>query len=130
MVIRELQQTEKGIFDTQKEGSKVFVIEKEGTTIGYIEMLYDEDRSLLRILNLWVLPQYQRKGIAKKLVKASKGYARFEKAEGIIVEVKSDNNPAIAFFQKEDFKIWSEETSKAEEERSVFLGFRFEDIYR
>ncbi|AKL93869.1 acetyltransferase [Clostridium aceticum] len=128
MIIRELQQID--IKKMQKDSkTKVFVIEQDEVTMGCIEMIYDKVSNFLEIRNLWVLEQYQRRGIARKLVKASKGYARFEKAEGITVIIEESNDNAIQFFLKEDFKVWPKNALLQQKATSVLLGFKFSDIY-
>ncbi|MCC5912298.1 MAG: GNAT family N-acetyltransferase [Clostridiaceae bacterium] len=116
------------LYDETLESSKVFVIEEKNEIIGYIEMLYEESSRLLKIVNICIKEEYRHKNIARKLVKASKGYARFNKAKGIIVEVENYNFPAIRFFLKEDFKICGINELAFEDEIGILLGFEFSAI--
>lgn len=93
------------IREIQKENlNTVFVIEEDREVIGSIEMFYDMKTKLLRILALDVKEEKRREGIGRRLVKASKGFARYNKADSILVIVEKSNSPALGFFMKEGFK--------------------------
>lgn len=88
-----------------KEGQMTFILEDQDTLIGYMEMAYDQHRSLLQILNIYVIENQRRVGRGNTLLKASKGYARFNKARGILMEIPNDNYPAIQLALKAGFQF-------------------------
>lgn len=93
------------LMDEKGKYTKTFLIEENERIFGYIEMLYTQHNNLLQIINLWVEDDVRHRSIGRKLVKSAKGFARFNKARGIIVQVENYNYPAIKFFIKEGFYI-------------------------
>lgn len=81
------------------------VIEENEEVVGFIQMGYEEVNKMAVIMNIWVKDDKRRDGIAKKLMKSSKGYARFVHAKGVYMEVSSKNYPAVKFFLKNGFEI-------------------------
>jgi len=93
------------LMDEEGKYTKTFLIEENERIFGYIEMLYIQHNNLLQIINLWVEEDVRERSIGRKLIKSAKGFARFNKARGIIVQVENYNYPAIKFFIKEGFYI-------------------------
>ncbi|OPJ56003.1 GNAT family N-acetyltransferase [Alkalithermobacter paradoxus] len=81
------------------------VIEQQGEIIGFIQMGYEEMNKMAVIMNIWVREDKRRDNIGKKLIKSSKGYARYVNSKGVYVEVDSKNYPAINFLIKNGFDI-------------------------
>lgn len=59
----------------------------------------------LRITELWVAEQYQKKGIGHRLLEIAKEQARIERRRAIILETQSCNVNAIDFYQHEGFRL-------------------------
>jgi ribosomal protein S18 acetylase RimI-like enzyme len=59
------------------------------------------DESTLRIVQLYVHPEHQRKGIGRKLMDAA--VTHFDKAVTIVLEVEEDNPKGVAFYRRYGF---------------------------
>lgn len=59
----------------------------------------------LRITELWVADDYQRKGIGHELIEVAKEQARRERRHTIILETQSCNVNAVDFYQHEGFTL-------------------------
>ena len=59
----------------------------------------------LRITELWVAKEYQKKGIGHKLIDIAKEQARRERRRAIILETQSCNVNAVDFYQHEGFTL-------------------------
>lgn len=59
----------------------------------------------LRITELWVADDYQRKGIGHELIEVAKEQARRERRRTIILETQSCNVNAVDFYQHEGFTL-------------------------
>lgn len=59
----------------------------------------------LRITELWVAEEYQKKGIGHKLIDIAKEQARRERRRAIILETQSCNVNAVDFYQHEGFTL-------------------------
>lgn len=96
-------------------------IEENEEIIGFIQMGYEEANRMAVIMNIWVKQDKRREGTAKKLMKSSKGYARFVNAKGVYMEVNSKNYPAIKFFLKNGFEITG--INETLEQNEIVIGF-------
>ncbi len=81
----------------------VNVIEEKEEIIGFIQMGYDEEKKMAQIMNIWVREDKRKEGVGKKLMKSSKGYARYVGAKGVYMKVDARNYPGINFFLKNEF---------------------------
>ncbi|KXZ39107.1 Ribosomal protein S18 acetylase RimI [Alkalithermobacter thermoalcaliphilus JW-YL-7 = DSM 7308] len=81
------------------------VIEQKGEIIGFIQLGFEENSNMAVIMNLWVREDKRRDKVGKKLLKSSKGYARYVNAKGVYAEIDSKNYPAINFLLSNDFNI-------------------------
>ncbi len=59
----------------------------------------------LRITELWVKDEYQKKGIGHSLIKIAKEQARRERKRAVILETQSCNANAIDFYMHEGFTL-------------------------
>lgn len=59
----------------------------------------------LRITELWVTEEYQRRGIGHALIDIAKEQARRERRRAIILETQSCNAGAIDFYQQQGFRL-------------------------
>ncbi|MEG1447939.1 MAG: ribosomal protein S18-alanine N-acetyltransferase [Oscillospiraceae bacterium] len=81
---------------------KVAVEAETGKVIGYIGMHHIIDEGY--ITNIAVSKEYQRKGVAKKLMKSLFQYGREKDMSFISLEVRTSNLTAINFYEKSGFK--------------------------
>ena len=55
------------------------------------------------ILNLAVMPEYRRQGLADKLFDACLAYCRNRGIEILFLEVRASNTPAVSLYEKQGF---------------------------
>lgn len=91
------------LYDTlERENYFYFVAEESGIIVGYAGICYSLDEG--DIVNVAVDPRFRKKGIGERLLKqlfceaVSRGISR------IHLEVRKSNVPALALYQKNDFK--------------------------
>ncbi len=111
----------------QQLGEGFIVVEREGRIVGYAVMgakipsffarLEQRTRALLsghdqheppttaHILNIAVAPAFRRQNLGKYLVQHMLTYAHRLEAKRIELEVRTDNSPAIALYEKFGFRI-------------------------
>jgi ribosomal protein S18 acetylase RimI-like enzyme len=68
------------------------------------------DDSTVRIAQLYVHPEHQRKGIGRKLMDAAVGH--FDKAMTVTLEVEEGNSKGVAFYRKYGFDYPGKTTVK------------------
>ena len=73
--------------------------------VGAIETDQELWSNRLRITELWVAPEYQKKGIGHALIEIAKEQARRERRRAIILETQSSNVNAIDFYHHEGFTL-------------------------
>ena len=78
------------------------VIEQE-KLVAAIETCPEKWSNRLRITELWVHPDYQKKGIGGALINVAKEQARLERRRAVILETQSCNVNAIGFYLHEGF---------------------------
>ena len=77
----------------------------EDKLIAAMETDIEEWSNRLRITELWVSKDYQKKGIGHKLIEIAKEQARRERRRAIILETQSCNVNAVDFYQHEGFEL-------------------------
>ena len=77
------------------------VAEENGTVIGYVGSQTVLEQS--DMMNLAVLPEHRRKGVATTLVTTLISYLRQKGASNLTLEVRSSNQSAIALYHKLGF---------------------------
>lgn len=83
--------------------SNVAVVYEQGSVLGFGIMEYGMDTAHLVLLG--VLPTQQKRGLGAALVAWLEEPARIAGVERIVVEARSDNPEAIAFYKKLGFKM-------------------------
>ncbi|MDX1810874.1 MAG: GNAT family N-acetyltransferase/peptidase C39 family protein [Gammaproteobacteria bacterium] len=84
-----------------KEGSHDLIVLLEDKQIrAYALVLYRNGTNLARLYSIAVLPQFQGKGLARKLLDAVEASAKKHFCVFIRLEVNVSNRPAIALYQK------------------------------
>lgn len=80
------------------------VIEGE-KLIAAIETCPENWSNRLRVTELWVHPDHQKKGIGRALMNVAKEQARLERRRAIMLETQSGNVSAIGFYLHEGFTL-------------------------
>lgn len=94
-----LEKWEKTIAENGKSGVFSFVAKEGNKIVGFCQVVREKDYNELKII--YVLPEYQGKGIGKML--ANKALALIDPSKDIIVEVVEYNKGAIEFYKKFGF---------------------------
>lgn len=84
-----------------------YVWEEDGKPVGLTNVLRVGATDCWMIANVSVLPEYRRRGIARKLVEASMEYARSRGAKSIVLDVIAGNVPAYTLYEKLGFEHYS-----------------------
>lgn len=83
----------------------VLVYEEEQKICGNVIVLYRKHSLAGRLYSLVVHPQYQRKGIARALLKGAEAQARGRGCKMTRLEVRADNQAAINLYLANDYVI-------------------------
>jgi len=92
----------------QAQDCRIYVAEVDDRTVGFVEVRvfpdFVEGGPIAVIQNLIVGKNHRKLGIGSKLLEAAIEEARDRKALEIHVWTESDNQPAISFYSKHEFK--------------------------
>lgn len=80
-------------------------IEADGKLVAAIETSTEDWTNRLRINEIWIADEYQKKGIGKALLDVAKEQARLERRRAIVLETQSRNVNAIGFYLHEGFTL-------------------------
>lgn len=94
----------------KKSSAKIIIAENINKIIGCIIVLFRKNASLARIYSLAVSPPYRQAGIAKKLCDTGENISKERHCSTILLEVRTDNLPAIHFYQKNGYEIFDSYT--------------------
>jgi ribosomal protein S18 acetylase RimI-like enzyme len=89
-----------------KGNATTIVAETQEGLVGYILVLYHGGTSLARMYSLAVLPEYRGQGIARRLVADAESAARDRDCVYMRLEVRSDNDSAIRFYESASYKAF------------------------
>lgn len=81
----------------------LLVVYQDDKIIGYC--LYQAVFEQAEILRIGTHPDYQRQGIASQLFARLNEQLKELKVESLLLEVRADNDPAIALYEKQGFSI-------------------------
>ena len=85
-------------------GNPIGIIDK-GKLIAYYNLYCNNFETLQAYFgNLYVLSEYRRQGIAKKLVLSSIDFAKKRGFKTVLLHVAKDNKPAISLYESLNFK--------------------------
>ncbi len=84
-----------------------FVWEEDGQAVGLVNVMRMGATEHWMIGNVAVLPDYRRRGIARKLVQAAVAYARQRGAHAVILDVLEGNVPAYSLYANLGFEAYS-----------------------
>lgn len=90
-----------------------YVWEEDGQAVGLTNVIRMGNTDQWLIGNVGVLPDFRRRGIARKLVEASVGFARERGASSIVLDVIDGNVPAYNLYLKLGFEHYSGQTQVA-----------------
>jgi ribosomal protein S18 acetylase RimI-like enzyme len=84
-----------------------FIWEEDGQPVGIVNVSRDGTSDEWLIANVGVLPEYRRKGIARKLVVAAVGLAKEHHAAHVLLDVIAGNTPAYDLYLSLGFTHFS-----------------------
>jgi len=87
-----------------------YIWEEDGKPVGLTNIMRQGATDRWYIGNVAVLPDYRRRGIARKLVEACVQYAREHGAKGITLDVVSGNLPAYTLYEQLGFDHYSSQS--------------------
>lgn len=93
-----------------KQGNASLILDDDGgagTIRGYSLILFHRNTSLARLYSFAVLPEFRRLGIAKALLAESEAIAVGRDASSMRLEVRVDNEAAIAFYRTAGYRQFS-----------------------
>ena len=82
----------------------VIAAEIDGELAGYVLLALRKGGRWARIFSIAVEPRFCRRGVGETLLAAAEKFARRHEREAITLEVRYDNKPAIALYQKCGFR--------------------------
>ena len=80
----------------------------EGEHAGHAILSLRKDLQTVRIYSIAVDPRFGRRGVASALLQESEKYARLHNKSQLSLEVRYDNTPAIALYEKWGFRQFGE----------------------
>ena len=86
---------------TQESIRLLIVTNIASNIIGYC--LYQVIFEQAEILRIGTHPDYQRRGVASKLFATLNDELKAKKVDGLLLEVRADNSPAIALYERQGF---------------------------
>lgn len=86
----------------------VIVVEIDGELAGYALVVMRKGGRSARIYSIAVEPHFGRRGVATALMAAAERLALGRERDAITLEVRYDNAPAIALYEKSGFRPFGE----------------------
>jgi len=90
-----------------RDAFRGFVWEEDGKMVGSANVLRQGTSDRWYIANVAVLPEYRRRGIARRLVEACMDLARERGARTILLDVVAGNAPAVSLYERLGFEHFS-----------------------
>ena len=88
----------------RRKSHLTFITESRKKVVAYIAM--NKEANAIYIEDLYVLPKYRKKGIARKLIWTAEKVRKNLKKMYLIVDVRKKDKPAVALYSKLGFKFW------------------------
>ncbi len=92
-----------------KHSACLVAADNTGALVGYVLVLFRRGSSLARIYSIAVAPTCRSQGLGKRLLIAAEQAARQQKCLFIRLEVRHDNQLALAFYRAQGYQLFSEE---------------------
>ncbi|WLP94996.1 ribosomal protein S18-alanine N-acetyltransferase [Psychrobacter sp. M13] len=86
-----------------QDSINLLIVYQNDKIVGYC--LYQALFEQAEILRIGTHPDYQRQGIASRLFKVLNKELQDNKVESLLLEVRADNIPAIALYERQGFKV-------------------------
>jgi len=86
-----------------------FVAEESGQIVGFARTLFDEGKGRFYVSSMYVLPEFQGRGIGHGLLKAAEKCALKRGADRIWLGVMSQNRPALEWYRRIGFTFVEDE---------------------
>lgn len=104
----------------------LFAVEEEGTLMGLIwlakrEPFYVFEERLVWIYNLHVVPEYRRKGVARRLLGEAEKWARLEGLKSIGLHVIDFNEPARCLYESMGYELVATHNNSCFYEKKIEL---------
>ncbi|MEN8075589.1 GNAT family N-acetyltransferase [Clostridioides difficile] len=93
------------LYEDHWENAYAWGVIVNGELIAAIETDVEVWSNRLRITELWVADDYQKRGIGHQLIEIAKEQARIERRRAIILETQSCNVNAVDFYKHEGFTL-------------------------
>lgn len=93
------------LYEPHRENAYAWGIIVEDELVAAIETDQEHWSNRLRITELWVHDDYQKKGLGRSLMDMAKEQARRERRRAVILETQSCNVNAIEFYQHQGFDL-------------------------
>lgn len=93
------------LFEDYKENLRAFTAKWDGVEAGLTAYNYQEWNNTIRVWDLYVHPDYKRKGIATALMNMIKSAAREAGVRAVVLESQTSNYPAISFYLSQGFDL-------------------------
>jgi ribosomal protein S18 acetylase RimI-like enzyme len=107
-----------------------YVWEEDGHVVGLVNVLRRPRTDQWTIGNVAVLPEYRRRGIARKLVEACVEFAKERGAKTIVLDVVAGNLPAYELYKRLGFEQYSGSMELFLEKDQAVEGITLPSEYR
>jgi len=87
-----------------KAHGETWLDEHEGAIRGYVMLLFSASTSPGRIYSLAVDPDFQRQGVAARLVEQAEGCAQARGCGSLRLEIRVDNQPSLGLFRRMGYR--------------------------
>jgi len=102
-----------------------YVVEVDDCMAGYARILFNREENRLYLTALYLLPDFQGRGIGKRLIEAVEEHAAERHIEEIRVGVMVQNRRALGFYEKGGFQFIREEPfTMGKTTVSHFIGYK------
>ncbi len=85
-----------------------FVAEAEGNVVGALRTKFNKDEQRHYVSSLYILPQFQKLGIGRSLMRMAASEARSRTLDRVWLGVMVENKPALHWYRKMGFEIVEE----------------------
>lgn len=117
------------VFDEYKEDAEVYVAFLNGEEAGVIVFSHIGWNRTTRIWDLYIYPEFKRKGVGTELVQQAVKNAQQNNSRMLVLETQSSNYPAIQFYKMVGFDLIGVDTASYSnhdvEKKDVRLEFGY-----
>jgi predicted GNAT family acetyltransferase len=86
-----------------------FIAEEDGHIAGYARLFFNRDENRLYVSSLYLLPEFEGKGLGIRLLESAEGYAAEKGLDELWIGVMVKNRQALLFYRKVGFLFVREE---------------------